>query len=92
MWSEEKSDFHDGFNACTDLLMPENEQLRAQLSQAQETIADFRSALKEIREGNALMAEGEGSDPQVYMDMAKHWMKEADKVLQKHPDSTEVKG
>lgn len=38
-------------------------------------------ALKEIREGNALMAEGEGDDSYIYQEMAMHWMKHADQAL-----------
>lgn len=37
--------------------------------------------LEEVREGNALMAEGEGPYLQVYMDLAKSQMKRTDKVL-----------
>jgi len=37
--------------------------------------------IRAIREGLALMAEGEGPDPQVYQDISLYWMKVADKLI-----------
>lgn len=43
----------------------------------------LRDALKEARELCALMAEGEGGDPEVYMSMAQQAMEKLDRLAKK---------
>lgn len=48
---------------------------------AQAEAARLRQTLEEVREGLALMAEGEGDDETIYQEIARHWMKACDKAL-----------
>lgn len=41
----------------------------------------MHETLEEVREGSALMAEGEGNDPQTYMDMASCLMESCDEIF-----------
>ena len=63
----------------------ERNTLKAQLSAQAKEVERLRAVLKEIREGNALMAEGEGDEATIYQEMAEHWMKRADLALAPDP-------
>lgn len=51
------------------------------LLSARAELEALKAALEKIREGNALMAEGEGDNPETYKEMALHWMNVADEAL-----------
>lgn len=57
------------------------EDLTATIQAIQERLGRARGAIKEVREGNALMAEGEGDDSSIYQEMAMHLMKRCDEAL-----------
>lgn len=59
----------------------ENERLRKSLKSVIESERRKTEALENAREGFALMAEGEGEDYRVYMEMARYHMNQCDAAL-----------
>jgi hypothetical protein len=90
------SETKDGFHQLEECVMPvypkkdkdiNNIQFivasRSALPILLDEIKELRSMLRKVREGVALMAEGEGDNPQTYMDISLYWMKKCDKALTK---------
>lgn len=71
-----KNSWNEGFTAAHDILMPLIEEML-------EVLNGPETSYNSVRESLALMAEGEGNDPKIYQEIARHALRKLDPVLAK---------